>query len=273
MGCTHPKEIIESFNEDLKEIESMDSKPYLENKENIIELKKGGLVIQTKIGNIQFGIPPETVKDSLSAGLTVPSHYIIPNNRFDRDHILSAAEFEFPAYFNFFVLKKTINLIVDDEAERAIRTIFQETLLGPKDLSTFKDEFTFEYPCMPDLRAELVHFAKNPFTGGELKFESLINIINYDKVTNIAIIGDGVCVERKDGWISIHEDDNEIARFRDKVVINAKMYETYNTFFKEHDEAVENLFHTKIYESNDDSQNNVKENGSKQHWEEIQNDD
>ena len=61
MGCAHPKEIIESFNDDYKKI--TDSCTVLD-QDNIIELRKGGLVVQTKIGNIQYGIPPETVKDS-----------------------------------------------------------------------------------------------------------------------------------------------------------------------------------------------------------------
>ena len=63
MGCSHPKEIIESFNDDLKQLEKSEHLAY-ENKGNAIELKRGGMVIQTKIGNIQFGMPPETVKDS-----------------------------------------------------------------------------------------------------------------------------------------------------------------------------------------------------------------
>lgn len=42
------------------------------------------------------------------------------------------AEFEFPAYFNFFVLKRRLTLIVTEETEACVRTVFQETLLGPK---------------------------------------------------------------------------------------------------------------------------------------------
>ncbi len=30
-----------------------------------IKLKKGGWVVETKIGNIQFGMVPDTVKDSI----------------------------------------------------------------------------------------------------------------------------------------------------------------------------------------------------------------
>lgn len=35
------------------------------NKKRITQLNKGGKVIETSLGNIQYGIPPETVKDSL----------------------------------------------------------------------------------------------------------------------------------------------------------------------------------------------------------------
>lgn len=58
----------------------------------------------------------------------------------------SVAEFEFPAYFNFFVKKSRINLICTQEGEQAIRKIFQETLLGPEDFSTFTDDFDDDYP-------------------------------------------------------------------------------------------------------------------------------
>lgn len=48
-------------------------------------------------------MPPETVKDSLNLGIEIPTYYIIPTNRFDKKFGISVAEFEFPAYFNFFV--------------------------------------------------------------------------------------------------------------------------------------------------------------------------
>jgi hypothetical protein len=63
------------------------------------------------IGNIQFGIPPETIKDCLILGLDVPNYYILPTVWFDRSADINTAEFEFPAYFNFFVRKKKINLV------------------------------------------------------------------------------------------------------------------------------------------------------------------
>lgn len=85
-------------------------------------------------------MPPETIKDSMNAGLSVPNYFIVPSQRFETRLGLSVAEFEFPAYFNFFVLKKRVNLIVDKEGEKAIRTIFQETLLGPKNVNVSLQE-------------------------------------------------------------------------------------------------------------------------------------
>jgi hypothetical protein len=83
---------------------------------------------------------PETVKDHLILGLEffkkylkgleVPTIFIMPTHRFDKKFCLSVAEFEFPAYFNFFVKRRKVILICDKNGEKAVRDIFQETLLG-----------------------------------------------------------------------------------------------------------------------------------------------
>jgi len=74
----------------------------------------------------------------------------------------------FPAYFNFFVRKKKVVLVVDsDEAERNIRSVFEETLLGPpqfrddqKPLANTDEDFDSSFPVerRPDLYKELKHF-------------------------------------------------------------------------------------------------------------------
>jgi hypothetical protein len=83
-------------------------------------------------------MPPETLKDSIGKPHQVPTIFIIPTVRFDINSGASLAEFEFPAYFNYFVLKKKIILVTDEECGKSIRTIFQETLLGPEDLSVYR---------------------------------------------------------------------------------------------------------------------------------------
>ncbi len=42
------------------------------------------------------------------------------------------AEFEFPAYYNFFFTRKKLIIICDLEAKQAVLQVMQETLLGPK---------------------------------------------------------------------------------------------------------------------------------------------
>jgi hypothetical protein len=69
-------------------------------------------------------MPPETVKDSLNLGIDVPTNYIIPTSMFDNMIGIATAEFEFPAYFNFFVKRRKINLICTYDQEEKIRTIF-----------------------------------------------------------------------------------------------------------------------------------------------------
>jgi len=100
--------------------------------ENVIDLPRGGTIVKTPQGDIQFGIPPETIKDSMKLGITVPTYFVILGEMFDRQVGLNMAEFEFPAYFNFFCLKKKVTLICMKDMEQRIRSIFTETLMGPK---------------------------------------------------------------------------------------------------------------------------------------------
>ncbi len=101
----------------------------------LFHLLRGGSVIQTSVGPIQFGMPPETVKDSMNLKMEVPTFYIIPSKKFDTHYGLNVAEFEFPAYYNFFLKRKRVTLICTPQDEEALRIVFQETLIGPRDFS------------------------------------------------------------------------------------------------------------------------------------------
>ena len=103
----------------------------------VIRLPRGGYVVNTSIGPIQFGMPPETIKDHMALGLEIPAHYIVPTACFNRavgpTQGINVAEFEFPAYCNFFFKQRQVNLICTTERmETRIRQVFQETLFGPE---------------------------------------------------------------------------------------------------------------------------------------------
>lgn len=127
-------------------------------------------------------------------GIDVPLYYIVPVERFCREMGpslgVNLAEFEFPAYFNFFVQKKRCTLIVDSEdAERNIRRVFSETLLGPAqfrrknnpirfDREDFASDFNPE--AIPDFEKELKHFRVMP-NGEELVIETLLNFCHFEQ--------------------------------------------------------------------------------------------
>lgn len=96
----------------------------------VTHLPRGGWIVDTKLGGIQYGMVPDTVKDCLACSIAIPTYYVVPSNRFDRTFCVSLCEFEFPAYFSFFAKKRKLNLICTKPEEQAIRVVFQETLLG-----------------------------------------------------------------------------------------------------------------------------------------------
>ena len=176
MGCIPAKE--DSFKHNS--IDQMEPQPNLD--DSIINLQKGGLLVKTTLGYIQYGIPPETVKDSLSLGIPVPEYYIIPKEKFDWTDGISLMEFEFPVYYNFFLRKQNkTKLICDIETMEQIRMIFQETLLGPLSFKDFKNDFIKDYEAIPDMEKELAYFAKNPFIKGtQYKFDQFIEFLLFD---------------------------------------------------------------------------------------------
>lgn len=127
-------------------------------------------------------------------GIQVPLYYIVPVERFCREMGpalgVNLAEFEFPAYFNFFVQKKRCTLIVDSEdAERNIRRVFSETLLGPAQFRRQDDPIRynpedfapdFNTEAIPDFEKELKHFRVMP-NGEELVIETLLNFCHFEQ--------------------------------------------------------------------------------------------
>ena len=197
-------------------------------KMEVEKLPRGGLSLETQaVGRIQFGIPPETIKDSMQLGLSVPSVYIVPTERFCRDMGpalgVNLAEFEFPAYFNYFVHGKQCTLIVDRiDAEENIRKVFEETLLGPAEFRNNyspvinrDEDFSPSFPldARPNFSKEFQWFRKNEATDkyDELQLDMLLTFKHFNKA--------GSCIEKlgiPPIWSfelsrnSALEDDNEM---------------------------------------------------------------
>ena len=202
----------------------------------LIRLGKGGLLIKTKAGNIQYGIPPETVKDSLSIGEQVPEYFIVPQERFNWTDGITLMEFEFPMFFNFFIKKQQrTKLICDAETVKNIKEIFQETLLGPKTFPDFLEEFNEGYLSVPDIVKELAYFAKNPFKPSEvLSLEHFIEFILLDetgktsfskKITENGIQTEVILkVDLSSDLCRLEEDGRLLAEFNAEVELRRENY-------------------------------------------------
>src|SRR5215468_4505550 len=97
----------------------------------LIRLPRGGALVVTSAGPIQLGAPPETIKDTLAAGLGVPSVFVLPTTWFSRSRGLTVAELEFPVYYNFFVLGRRVTAVTDEGGRTRLRAILRESLFGP----------------------------------------------------------------------------------------------------------------------------------------------
>ena len=60
------------------------------------DLPRGGYLVDTPSGPIQFGSPPETIKDTMVRDHGVPQVFVLPTNFFSWQKGLSVAELEFP---------------------------------------------------------------------------------------------------------------------------------------------------------------------------------
>ena len=128
-------------------------------------------------------------------GMEVPSVYIVPVERFCRETGpalgINLAEFEFPAYFNYFVRQKRCTLIVDSgEAEEDIRSVFGETLLGPEifrnrsfPVENVDEDFDPSFPKeqRPNFFREFMNFRVNEATESspELSIDTLVQFCHF----------------------------------------------------------------------------------------------
>lgn len=175
-----------------------------------LALPRGGYYVRTSAGAIQIGMPPETIKDVMELKLEVPVAYVLPRELFDRRRGLSVAEFEFPTYYSFFLLKRRCRLVVlSKDIERRVRSIFQESLFGPSQ-GPLPSEFADGFPesHRPDFQKESDFFRTVPGKG-RMTVDDLIEFVVADN--GRAKIDDNVSVDIGTDSIIVHDGSREVA--------------------------------------------------------------
>jgi CRP-like cAMP-binding protein/glyoxylase-like metal-dependent hydrolase (beta-lactamase superfamily II) len=174
-------------------------------------LPRGGYYVPTSKGPIQIGMPPETIKDVMELKLDVPIAYVLPRELFDRRRGLSVAEFEFPAYYSFFLLKRRCRLVVASaDVERRVRSIFQESLFGPSH-GPLPSEYADSFPesHRPDFEKESNYFRTVPGKG-RLNVDDLLEFVVADP-DGVAVIEENLKVAVGGDMITVTDGERDLA--------------------------------------------------------------
>lgn len=160
-----------------------------------IELERGGIVVHKPGFALQIGAYPETIKDTMEGDTGVPDLFLVPQSMFDLHNGLSAAELEFPLYFNYYLRKRKLRIICRKHQVRPLLWVIKEALLGPDKL-----QHHLEYPAgagspgYPDLAAEIAYFKADPtLPKGRLRLSDCLEIHCFNSEGFCCV--DGVSIE------------------------------------------------------------------------------
>lgn len=146
------------------------------------QLPRGGVVVRTSAGPIQFGLPPETIKDSMGTDRGVPNVFVLTPTFFDYARGVSFAEAEFPLFYNFFLKQKRARIVCTASQRDRVERIMAESLFGPEtvDISSELPGPRDSCPWSPSLRRELGHFRRSPIVGGrEMVLADLVEFVEF----------------------------------------------------------------------------------------------
>lgn len=139
-------------------------------------LPRGGYLLETSVGYIQFGSPPETIKDTMYLPRSSPLIYVLPRHFFHVKKGISVAELEFPIYYNFYLRQKKTYIVCTREQRDQLVIVLKESVFGPE-----KVDLRSEYPDgensegYPDMVAEIEHFR------GNRKLDDLVRFVIFNE--------------------------------------------------------------------------------------------
>ncbi|MBS2039620.1 cyclic nucleotide-binding domain-containing protein [bacterium] len=161
----------------------MSSKPF-----SCRELSRGGQVVQWGDLHLQVGAYPETIKDTMTSSEGVPQIFVVPERLFDAYLGVSAAELEFPVYFNFYLKGRKLRFICRPKQLRPLVRVLKEAIFGPSFLHIGE-----EYPRgvePPDLAREMRWYKQDPKRKrGRLMLADVVTPLVFDENGSVEIDG------------------------------------------------------------------------------------
>lgn len=150
-------------------------------------LPRGGYVAETSAGYIQFGSPPETIKDTMFLPRSTPLIFVLPQKTFHVRKGISVGELEFPLYYNHFLRQKKTYVVCTREQREQLNVVLAESVFGPEivdlrsEYADGEDSFGF-----PDMKAEIEYFR------GGRTLEDLVHFVIFNdegkvRINNVTI--------------------------------------------------------------------------------------
>ncbi len=126
------------------------------------KLPRGGYLAETPAGYIQFGAPPETIKDTMELESGVPQIFVLADEMFSWIKGISVGEIEFPLYYNYFLRNRKTLIICRKNQLNRIKKVLQESIFGPRTFDIKEDYDPFaKKETIPDIKSEMNFFRKN----------------------------------------------------------------------------------------------------------------
>jgi CRP-like cAMP-binding protein len=141
------------------------------------------------------GAYPETIKDTMQSTDGVPQIFVVPERLFDPYLGVSAAELEFPVYFNFYLKQRKLRFVCRARQLRPLVRVLKEAIFGPASL-----DYAPEYadgsntPAYPDLAAEMRWYKQDSNRPrGRLMLRDVVTPLVFDNTGCVDIDGYQLC--------------------------------------------------------------------------------
>ena len=116
--------------------------------------------METPAGPVQFGMPPDSIKDTMVRDHGVPCIFVLCKQLFSVERGVAFADIEFPVYYNFFVKNRRALFLGRAGQGDEVLHVLREAMLGPEKLD-LREDFPTGEP-IPDLRREMDFFRLSP---------------------------------------------------------------------------------------------------------------
>jgi CRP-like cAMP-binding protein len=179
----------------------------------LTSLPRGGYLADTSEGYIQFGSPPETLKDTMTLPLGVPFIFVLPMGHFDPGHGMSVAEIEFPVYWNYFIKKKKTRIYIHPDHIRNMETVLNEAVFGPEQFDILPEIEDAEHYAVPDLHLEMEYFRE------KRTLSDMVDLLPLDPAG--FMIGGVKVSQREDGSFDVLDGDTYLCNVPGKVNFQA----------------------------------------------------